>query len=151
MTKIFRNVQKNPTEAKYRKIKKTAIDKRLGGVVGAMTLMHHVGFQVQGEHYVLPEYVVLAHLCEALQTFDKKAQQRAEAEAQLKKIMEQNTQKANAQAAKKEEHRKKMRAQQEEAQKDVRKKIIVDSKANKINFGMKLKKFVPPPPAKKGG
>jgi len=45
ITKIFKNVLKKPEEVKFRRIKRTAIDKRLGSVVGALPLLQFVGFQ----------------------------------------------------------------------------------------------------------
>mmetsp|Transcript_9008 Transcript_9008/g.10833 ORF Transcript_9008/g.10833 Transcript_9008/m.10833 type:complete len:178 (-) Transcript_9008:330-863(-) len=144
ISKILRNVLKNPTEPKFRKIKRTAIDKRLNGVRGALQILSFAGFQVSGEHYVLPETCELSNLVDVVEVFDKKAKDRAEAEAKLQEILAKNNKKAKAEMDKKEAHRKKIRAEQQQAQKEVKDKIIISSKANKINFGMKLKKFEPP-------
>jgi len=67
ITKIFRNILKKPQEAKFRKIKKAAIDKRLGSVVGALQLLKFVGFQSLDEHYVLPETTDLGNLVDAVE------------------------------------------------------------------------------------
>mmetsp|Transcript_556 Transcript_556/g.832 ORF Transcript_556/g.832 Transcript_556/m.832 type:complete len:194 (-) Transcript_556:553-1134(-) len=109
ISKILRNVLKNPTEPKFRKIKRTAIDKRLNGVRGALQILSFAGFQVSGEHYVLPETCELSNLVDVVEVFDKKAKDRAEAEAKLQEILAKNNKKAKAEMDKKEAHRKKVR------------------------------------------
>jgi len=108
ITKIFKNVLKKPEEVKFRRIKRTAIDKRLGSVVGALPLLQFVGFQAQDEHYVLPETTNLTNLVDAVEVFDKRARDMAEAQAKLEKVLQANTKKAKTEMAKKEAHRKKV-------------------------------------------
>ncbi|GAB5355904.1 hypothetical protein AAMO2058_000245000 [Amorphochlora amoebiformis] len=151
MSKIFRNVLKDPSEAKYRKIKRTAIDKRLGSIVGALALLKHVGFEPIVEHYVLASNKDLSALVDAVEEFDSREAKRAAAAQKLKEVLEINNKKVKAEMQKKEAHRKKIKMQTESAQKDVRTRVITDSKANTLNFGMKLKKFVPPKDPPKGG
>mmetsp|Transcript_11393 Transcript_11393/g.15945 ORF Transcript_11393/g.15945 Transcript_11393/m.15945 type:complete len:179 (+) Transcript_11393:81-617(+) len=151
ISKILKNVLKNPSEPKFRKIKKSAIDKRLSPVNGALNILSFVGFVTSTEHYVLPESCELSNLLDVVEVFDKRAKERAEAEANLKQIQEANAKKVKAKMDAKNQHRKQMKAEHDAAQKDVRQKIIVESKANQINFGMKLKKFVPPKDPPKGG
>eukprot|EP00954_Amorphochlora_amoebiformis_P018759 1328255-Amorphochlora_amoeboformis.AAC.1 len=92
MSKIFRNVLKDPSEAKYRKIKRTAIDKRLGSIVGALALLKHVGFEPIVEHYVLASNKDLSALVDAVEVrapeFDSREAKRAAAAQKLKEVVE---------------------------------------------------------------
>mmetsp|Transcript_11249 Transcript_11249/g.16827 ORF Transcript_11249/g.16827 Transcript_11249/m.16827 type:complete len:180 (-) Transcript_11249:245-784(-) len=144
LTKVLRNVLNNPTEAKYRSLGRKAIDKRFGGVNGALALLNFAGFTSTQTHYVLSDQNSLANLCDVVEIFDDRAKKIAEAEAKLKLVLDANNKKAKASQQKKEAHRKKIRLESEAAQKDVRNKVVTESKANKLNFGMKLKKFEPP-------
>lgn len=149
--KILRNVLKNPTEAKFRKIKRSAIDKRLSNVRGALQILAYAGFTSHGEQYVLPETSDLSSLVEVVEVLDKRAKERIEAEAKLRTIMESNAKKVKAKMAQKELHRKQVRAQHAQAQKELRNKVVMESKANQLQFGMKLKKFEPPKEQPRGG
>lgn len=148
---VLRKVANNPTEQKFRRIKRTAVEKRLRGVRAGLDLLRCVGFQATETHFVLPPSADIGALLLAVGIFQKRAEERRRAEAALQKVLKENTAKSKALTDKKREHARIMKKRQESSQKEVRDKVVVASKANSLSFGMKLKKFEPPPQPKGGG
>lgn len=140
--KLFENIVNNPTEEKYRSVKKSnvTLQSKVFCFSGIERIFTELGFTQDGEFYrignqsIMPirDAVIILRAQEvSLQT------RRVENEAANKRIAE-----LQAERNHQEEHKKKLLEQmkQDRAEKKqfLKDHPVTDSKANKLNFGSKL-------------
>lgn len=74
LLKLLRNIDTNPSEAKYRRLKKTnkTLTQKVFSVPGCMELLIAAGFDDEGEELVLPEGTDIGWVVDEVQSFGNK-------------------------------------------------------------------------------